>query len=178
MFTFFIEDIQIKIQGYSQALSSKDSLQPEVSIYKGNEEKASQPVPPSGLKQILNPQRELSLRPQTADHKAFEVGCSSSGNTEKIQKLKDFQKRKVAFSIEKPSHPWEKEYFDFAKIIYELKQGETFLRISDKNIIYPKISCLPNSSSKFVKKLADYGFLDRLYPSTDLKELNEFSTDF
>ena len=50
--------------------------------------------------------------------------------------------------------------------------------MNERQSIYPRFTCISNASPTFVKKLADYGFLDRVYPSKDLKELNCFESDF
>ena len=79
--------------------------------------------------------------------KTFIVGESSSSAA------KEPEKKKVTFVIgEKPITPWEKKYFDFTKTVYRLNQGETYLKMSEKNSIYPRITCVPKASLKFVKK--------------------------
>ena len=138
------QEIEHELKGHSQALSIPENSQCRVNINRGNEQQASQP--PSDIKQFAH--GEISLRPNyTVNPKTFIVGESSSSAA------KEPEKKKVTFVIgEKPITPWEKEYFDFAKTVYSLNQGETYLKMSEKNSIYPRITCVPKASLKFVKK--------------------------
>ena len=163
-------------QGHSQASYNSGDLQPKVSENRGIELQASQLLPPSGIKH-QKAQEGISLRPNyTVNPKTFTAGESSSQSA----KERFFtQKRKVTFVVgETEFPPWEKDYADFSKLVYELNQGECFLKIGEKQNIYPRFTCISGASQNFVKKLADFGYLDCLYPSKDLKEIKAFPEDF
>ena len=80
-------------------------------------------------------------------------------------------KIRVLPELEKNS--FTEEYISLSKSIYKKQIPEGFV-MSPKNNIYPRFSAVAGVNPKFVKKFADFGYLDVLYLSLDLHELEEF----
>ena len=71
----------------------------------------------------------------------------------------------------------EKEYYDFSMQVYNMDNGETFFRLEGDSI-YPRISVVEGVSPKFLYMLFKFGYLDRIYPSQELKEFQYFDPMF
>ena len=75
-------------------------------------------------------------------------------------------------------HPMEKEYYEFSEWVYNFREGSSLYLTALPTAIYPRISAVQGADPNIVRKLAAFGFLDRLFPGIDLKEIEQFDKEF
>lgn len=73
--------------------------------------------------------------------------------------------------------PKEEEYKMITKMMYEIQPTESYF-ISPGDHIYPRIIMMKGSEPTMVKMMADYGYLDLIYPDKNFKELEKFGDIF
>lgn len=76
-----------------------------------------------------------------------------------------------------PLSPKEDEYKMVTRMMYELKTTDSYF-ISPGDHIYPRIIMMKGSEPTMVKLMADYGYLDLIYPDKNFKELEMFDNIF
>ncbi|XP_062105246.1 uncharacterized protein LOC133816921 [Humulus lupulus] len=71
----------------------------------------------------------------------------------------------------------EEEYSKFAEWVYRMENNDHCFK-SPGNHTYPRIVCLEGINPNLVSKLANFGFLDLIYPGLGLRELDAFDEIF
>ena len=114
------------------------------------------------------PQQEPVSNPSFSRTISIEIESPKSTSSKKFIKINNTPSEE-----EKPSplDPREEEYKQFSTwIYYTCSHNNTIFKAPGKKI-YPRMIAIKGSDPLLVGKIAKYGYLDLVYPDTDLREI-------